>query len=133
MVVLILNEINNIRKYKMNVQTEYLVLQCPNCLGKLENVSSDLVVEVNEGYIFVGSGTGDERLECVSCGTVLQRKQTVQPYNNPQNVTVKSRGVYVGGNVRGSIITGNGNVVQSVSADDSSQVSNIRQNVNKWW
>lgn len=115
----------------MSITEEYLVLQCPNCGGKLENINPDLVVAVGEGFVFIGTGEGNERLECASCGTVLQRRQPINSYpTSPQNITVQSRGVYVGGNVQGSIITGN--VVQSVSVDGSSQVSNIRQNVIKW-
>lgn len=72
----------------MNIQDEYLVLQCPNCLGKLEGVLSDLFVESNGLVIYIGDGTDSERLECKSCGTVLQRKQKVNFYKSNSKFSV---------------------------------------------
>jgi hypothetical protein len=97
-----------------NITDEYLVLQCPNCGGKLTTQHTDLFIENDDGYIFIGTGLRDERLTCEFCDTTLQRRQEVQGYDTGSKYNIR-----ISGNKNSAIVIGTGNSV----------VQNIRQSI----
>jgi hypothetical protein len=105
----------------MNIQDEYLTLECPNCKGKLERVNSDLFVAVNSGFVFIGGDEG-ERLECQHCGTVLQRRQQVKPYQSSPKYSINIGNIT---NASGVVIGDGATVTQTFYSDGS---FNIKRN-----
>ena len=78
-----------------NFSDEFVELKCPNCGGKIEitELQADhLFIEFGEDvFVYIGSGGGQDRIECTYCGSSFTKKQQVEKYSSSiASVSIKN-------------------------------------------
>ena len=78
-----------------NFSDEFVELKCPNCGGKIEITEQQvdhLFVNLDEDiFVYIGSGGGQDRIECTYCGSSFTKKQQVEKYSSSiASVSIKN-------------------------------------------